>query len=106
MSPFFYDFLNISMSNIREVTNSLDWPNVESDIRELTKTAPEFKFDVARFCAGMRSEINKLSQIELQYRQQKRDSTIQKHKDQCNKINRAIKDFSSVHLMHLFTRVD
>ena len=98
--------LNIYMEGIKEIETSLDWPNIESQIRELAKTAPEFKFDVVKFCSGMRGEINKLSQIELQYRQQKRDSILQKHKDQCNKINRAIKDFSSVHLMHLFTRID
>ena len=94
------------MEGIKEIETSLDWPNIESQIRELAKTAPEFKFDVVKFCSGMRGEINKLSQIELQYRQQKRDSILQKHKDQCDKINRAIKDFSSVHLMHLFTRID
>jgi hypothetical protein len=98
--------LNIYMEGIKEIETSLDWPNIESQIRELAKTAPEFKFDVVKFCSGMRGEINKLSQIELQYRQQKRDSILQKHKDQCDKINRAIKDFSSVHLMHLFTRID
>ena len=106
MSPFFYDLLNITMSNIKEIESSLDWHEVEYQIKELSKTAPEFRFDVVKFCSGMRSEVNKLSQIELQYRQQKRDSILQKHKDQCDKINRAIKDFSSVHLMHLFTRVD
>ena len=98
--------LNIYMEGIKEIESSLDWADVEQQIRELAKTAPEFRFDVTKFCAGMRSEINKLSQIELQYRQQKRDSIVQKHKDQCNKINRAIKDFSSVHLLHLFTRID
>jgi len=96
-------FLNIFM---KEVTNSLDWPEVESELRKLSKTAPEFNFDVVKFCSGMRSEINKLSQIELKYRQQRRDSVIQEHKDQCNSINRAIKDFNNIHLMHLFSRVD
>ena len=94
------------MESIKQIETSLDWPGVESQIRELAKTAPEFKFDVAKFCSGMRSEINKLSKIELKYRQQRRDSILQQHKEQCYKINRAIKDFSSVHLMHLFTRID
>jgi len=98
--------LNIYMEGIKEIESSLDWAEVELQIRELTKTAPEFRFDVVRFCAGIRGEITKLGHIEMQYRQQKRDSIAQKHKDQCDKINRAIKDFSSVHLMHLFTRVD
>jgi len=94
------------MDSIKEIESSLDWTEIEKQIKELAKTAPEFKFDVARFCAGIRSEITKLGNIELQYRQQRRDSVLQKHKDQCDKINRAIKDFSSVHLMHLFSRVD
>jgi uncharacterized protein YgbK (DUF1537 family) len=98
--------LNIIMDSIKEIETSLDWPDIESQIRKLAKTAPEFKFDVVKFCSGMRSEINKLSQIELKYRQQKRESILQQHTDQCAKINRAIKDFSSVHLMHLFTRID
>jgi len=98
--------LNIYMEGIKEIETSLDWPDVESQIRNLAKTAPEFKFDVVKFCSGMRGEISKLSQIELKYRQQRRDSVLQQHKDQCAKINRAIKDFSSVHLMHLFSRVD
>jgi hypothetical protein len=92
--------------SIKEITSSLDWPDVETQIRTLAKTAPEFKFDIVKFCSGMRSEINKLSSIELKYRQQRRDSVILEHKDQCAKINRLIKDFSSVHLMHLFTRLD
>ena len=94
------------MSNIQEIESSLDWPTVEGQIRELAKTAPEFRFDVVKFCSGMRSEINKLSQIELKYRQQRRDSILQQHRDQCDKINRAVKDFGSIHLMHLFTRID
>jgi hypothetical protein len=92
--------------SIKEITSSLDWPDIETQIRTLGKTAPEFKFDIAKFCSGMRSEINKLSNIELKYRQQRRDSVILEHKDQCAKINRLVKDFSSVHLMHLFTRLD
>ena len=98
--------LNITMNSIKEIESSLDWTEVEQQIKELAKTAPEFRFDVVKFCAGMRSEITKLGEIELKYRQQRRDSIVQQHKDQCNKINRAIKDFSSVHLMHLFTRID
>jgi hypothetical protein len=94
------------MEGIKEIESSLDWTEVEQQIKELAKTAPEFRFDVVRFCSGMKSEITKLGNIELQYRQQRRDSILQKHKDQCAKINRAIKDFSSVHLMHLFSRVD
>ena len=91
---------------IKEIASSLDWPDVESQIRKLGNTAPEFKFDIVKFCSGMKSEISKLSAIELKYRQQKRDNIVQEHKDQCNLINRAIKDFSSVHLMHLFTKID
>ena len=99
-------FLNIFMEGIKQIESSLDWHEVEQQIKELAKTAPEFRFDVTKFCAGMRSEITKLGNIELKYRQQRRDSIVQQHKDQCDKINRAIKDFSSVHLMHLFSRVD
>ena len=106
MSPFFYDLVNTFMSDIKEIESSLDWHEVEQQIKELAKTAPEFRFDVVKFCSGMRSEITKLGEIEMKYRQQKRDSIVQQHKDQCAKINRAIKDFSSVHLMHLFSRVD
>ena len=106
MSPFFYDLVNTFMKGIKEIESSLDWTEAEQQIKELAKTAPEFKFDVVRFCSGMKSEITKLGNIELQYRQQRRDSVVQEHKDQCAKINRAIKDFSSVHLMHLFSRVD
>ena len=46
--------------SIKEITSSLDWPDIETQIRTLGKTAPEFKFDIAKFCSGMRSEINKL----------------------------------------------
>ena len=98
--------LNIAMSDINQIQSSLDWAEVEQQIRKLGNTAPEFRFDVTKFCAGMRSEIDKLSQIELKYRQQRRDNIAIEHKQQCDKINRAIKDFSSVHLMHLFSRVD
>jgi hypothetical protein len=106
MSPFFCDHLNIAMSDIKQIESSLDWSKVEQQIKELSRSAPEFKFDVVKFCSGMRSEITKLANIEMEYRRQKRDSIALKHQEQCDKINRAIKDFSSVHLMHLFSRVD
>ena len=41
--------LNIYMEGIKEIESSLDWAEVELQIRELTKTAPEFRFDVVRF---------------------------------------------------------
>ena len=33
--------------SITEITSSLDWPDIETQIRTLGKTAPEFKFDIA-----------------------------------------------------------
>ena len=35
--------------SITEITSSLDWPDIETQIRTLGKTAPEFKFDIAKF---------------------------------------------------------
>lgn len=89
-----------------ELEISLDWPKVEREIRELTKTAPEFKVDVIKFCRGMDSEIKKLSEIELQLRRHSTPTTIHKHKEKVNEINEAIKFFCQTHLMHLFTRTD
>jgi len=89
-----------------EVEISLDWPDVEREIRELTKSAPEFKIDVIKFCRGMDSEIKKLSEIELQIRRHPTDSLAQKHTLKVKEINEAIKFFTQTHLMHLFTRTD
>ena len=92
--------------DIKEITHSLDWHEAENQIRELSKSAPEFHFDVVKFCASMGSEIRKLSDIEMKIRTTHRDSYVLKHKDKCKEINRAIKDFANVHLMHLFSRTD
>lgn len=89
-----------------QIEVSLDWPNVEKEIRELTKTAPEFKVDVIRFCRGMDKEIKKLSEIELQIRRHPTDTLAQKHTQKVKEINEAISFFSQTHLMHLFTRID
>ena len=89
-----------------EIEISLDWPKVEHEIRELTKTAPEFKIDVIKFCRGMDSEIKKLSEIELQIRRHPTDTLAQKHSRKVKEINDAISFFAQTHLMHLFTRTD
>jgi D-arabinose 5-phosphate isomerase GutQ len=89
-----------------EIEISLDWPKVEHEIRELTKTAPEFKIDVIKFCRGMDSEIKKLSEIELQIRRHPTDTLAQKHTRKVKEINDAISFFAQTHLMHLFTRTD
>jgi len=89
-----------------EIEISLDWPKVEHEIRELTKTAPEFKIDVIKFCRGMDSEIKKLSEIELQIRRHPTDTLAQKHTRKVKEINDAISFFLQTHLMHLFTRTD
>ena len=85
---------------------SLDWTRVEREIRELTKTAPEFKIDVIKFCRGMDKEIKKLSEIELEIRRHPRDSLATKHTLKVKEINEAISFFAQTHLMHLFTRTD
>ena len=92
--------------DIKEIKHSLDWQAVESQIRQLSKSALEFSFDVVKFCASMGSEIRKLSDIEMKIRTTHRDSYVIKHKEKCKEINRAIKDFANVHLMHLFSRTD
>ena len=92
--------------DIKEIKHSLDWQAVESQIRQLSKSAPEFSFDVVKFCASMGFEMRKLSDIEMKIRTTHRDSYVIKHKEKCKEINRAIKDFANVHLMHLFSRTD
>jgi len=91
---------------MKELETSLDWKNVEQEIRQLIQTAPEFKFDVIKFCSAIGSEVKKLGDIEIEIRRRPSDGLLVKHKDQCKKINNAIKDFSSIHLLHLFTRTD
>jgi len=91
---------------MKELETSLDWKDIEHELRELIKSAPEFKFDVIKFCTSIGGEVRKLSDIEIDLRRQPRDSILLKHKEQCKKINQAIKDFSSTHLLHLFSRTD
>ena len=91
---------------MKQLESSLDWREIELEIRELSKTAPEFKFDVIKFCAGISSQVRKLSEVEIEIRRRPMDHHKQKHKKMCADINSAIKDFSQTHLLHLFTRVD
>lgn len=91
---------------MKELEKSLDWPEVEKEIRQLISSAPEFKFDVIKFCSSIGSEVRKLSDIEIDIRRRPSDGLLIKHKEQCKKINKAIKEFSSTHLLHLFTRTD
>ena len=91
---------------MKQLESSLGWQEIEQELRTLGKSAPEFKFDIIKFCAGINSEVRKLAEVEVDYRRTRRDSYRIKHKDMCKKINEAINDFSKTHLMHLFTRVD
>jgi hypothetical protein len=91
---------------MNEIKTSLDWHDIEKELRKLGKTAPEFRFNIIKFCAGINTEIRKLSDIEIDIRRRPSDMLLVKHKDQANKINQAIKLFSQTHLLHLFSRVD
>jgi len=91
---------------MKQLVTSLDWQGIEQELRELGKTAPEFKFNIIKFCSSIQSEVRKLSDIEIDIRRRPSDHLAIKHQDQANKINEAIKLFSQTHLLHLFTRVD
>ena len=91
---------------MKELETSLDWQAIEQELREMGKTAPEFRFNIINFCSSIQSEVRKLSDIEIDIRRRPSDSLLVKHKDQSKKINDAIKLFSQTHLLHLFSRVD
>jgi len=91
---------------MKELEISLDWKDIEQELRELTKTAPEFKFNVIKFCSSIGREVRKLSDIEIEIRRRPTDSLQLKHKEKAREINDAIKLFSQTHLLHLFSRVD
>ena len=91
---------------MKELETSLDWHDIEQELRKLGKSAPEFKFNIIKFCGGIQNEIRKLSDIEIDLRRRPSDSLLVKHKDQATKINEALKIFSQTHLSHLFSRVD
>ena len=91
---------------MKQLETSLDWHDVETELRELTKSAPEFRFNVIKFCNSIQKEVRKLADIEIEIRRRPTDSLAIKHREQAKEINEAIKLFSQTHLMHLFTRVD
>lgn len=91
---------------MKELETSLDWQAIEQELRELGKTAPEFRFNIIKFCASIQSEVKKLSDIEIDIRRRPSDHLVVKHQDQAKKINEALKLFEQTHLLHLFSRVD
>ena len=44
---------------MKQLESSLDWHEIEQELRTLGKSAPEFKFDIIKFCAGINSEVKK-----------------------------------------------
>jgi hypothetical protein len=93
-------------NTMEQLKTSLDWQDIEKELRQLGKSSPEFKFNIIKFCAGISSEVRKLSDIEIDIRRRPSDMLLVKHRDQANKINDAIKLFSQTHLLHLFSKVD
>ena len=70
---------------MKQLESSLDWHEIEQELRTLGKSAPESQFDIIKFCR-YNSEVKKLAEVEVDYRRTRRDSYRIKHKDMCKKL--------------------
>ena len=87
-----------------KIETSLDWSNVETEIKNLGKTMPMFQKDIKRICDTIRPEIAKLSSLEVEHRRIRSTATNRYCQEQVHKINEILKTFSKFHLMALLAQ--
>jgi hypothetical protein len=84
-----------------KIETSLDWNNIETEIKQLGRTMPMFKHDIKRLCDTIRPEITKLGNLEVEHRRMHSRTTDRDCKQQVEKINETLKLFQKFHLMAL-----
>lgn len=84
-----------------KIQTSLDWSQVETEIKKLGNTLPMFKHDIKHLLEGIRPEITKLSLLEVEDRRRHSPRTKKDCQQQVDKINQTLKLFQKFHLMAL-----
>jgi hypothetical protein len=84
-----------------KISNSLDWSQVETEIKNLGNTLPMFRHDIKHVLNNIRPEITKLSMLEVEDRRSRNTRTRRDCQQQVDKINESLKTFQKFHLMAL-----
>ena len=95
---------NVSHLYMLEIKNSLDWPNVETEIRKLKKTVPMFEADLIRVSKHIGSLVTELSQLEVKARSTRSRSVTDECSKKVSKINEELKQIQKFHLMSVLSR--
>ena len=87
-----------------QIKTSLDWSLVETQIRKLGSSLPEFDQDIKRIGNRIHDMIRELSQLEVEARSTRSRSAVDKCNKKADKINEELKLFQRFHLMSLLSR--
>ena len=89
---------------MKELHNSLDWAEIEEDLKSLSNTLPMFKHDIQRFIRTIRQHVTELGNLEIENRRTHTRLTAQKCQEKVNKINEELKLIHKFHLMSLLAQ--
>lgn len=87
-----------------KIETSLDWSNVETELHRLGNLLPAFKHDIKRIQDGLRPEIAKLSNLEVEDRRRHSPATRKYCNEQVELINERLKVVQNIHLMALLAQ--
>jgi hypothetical protein len=83
---------------------SLDWNEIEAEIKGLENTLPLFKSDVQRFIKAIREDVTALSKLEVELRRTHSKQLERECASKVTKINEQIKLVQKFHLMSLLAQ--
>ena len=87
-----------------EVRTSLDWSQVETELRRLSRLLPEFKSDIRRIKTRIQTQISELSRLEVEARHHNTASKQELCRRKAEAINAELKQVEKIHLMSLLSR--
>jgi hypothetical protein len=82
------------------LVTSLDWNEIEAEIKGLENTLPLFKSDVQRFIKSIREDITSLSKMEVDLR---RTHSRQLERDCASKVTKINEQIKLVHKFHFMS---
>ncbi len=87
-----------------EISNSLDWPKIEKELRHLGNMMPIFESDTKRLIHNISHMVTELSTLEVTARNTKSKSSIARCQEKAKEIKQEIKKFEKFHLMSMLSR--
>jgi hypothetical protein len=82
-----------------EIKNPEDWYTVDTMLKNMVRSMPEFRHDYNKLVNNIQTKINELGKIDIEIRRKNSAGYEQKRTEKLREINDSIRLFSKYHLL-------